>query len=645
MAQIFAPHSFKASSINATFYRFLEGLSGDVVVLLEFISQGPSNRQVDCAILSSAGVDLLEVKDKRGRIEGYAAQPWTVTNRGYTDEIVNFKEGQRENPFEQAAKTASDFQQYLQRILGKNISVYPLVVIPEAHPESRFERHHQTYVANGVAEIEVKLRAYQKRFQKNALTKEDIKKVVDQLGLSSVGIAILEGRVVDRDTRKGIAGVEVRFNGEQIGDGLSVLTDDEGKYQAALPVGTVEIHLKPAQPYEELSFRYDAQQGKCRLKDIELVATASNRASESPEQHTQDIRRLLEQLDKERQEREALYDLLLEQSSQPKQSGSDSADVQKVIDELNEIRGMLSRLNESQTLQEQQELTKQVHQFLADLAARAQTPVQTEALAETPEKGIKSRPKPPARQQRQRFHLALAVAAGFLVMGAGGWFLQNRPSAPTVSPSVVAASKPTIPADTKAPTPTQGSTGTATTPLSKTVGQQPQPKSNQSSTPVEPKPRIQPAQPQANVSAPVTTTKQKPTTNTPPASRPPVNTDPTPATKETLPGVPIKASPQPPTAPVQETLPGIPIRQETTTKQSPETLPGEPLSEQPLRNKLGTPPIGTTCPESHPVKGNVSGDRMIYHLPGQEFYTQTRPEACFASAEEAARAGFRPSRR
>ena len=218
------------------------------MVLLEFISQGPSNRQVDCAILSSAGVDLLEVKDKRGRIEGYAAQPWTVTNRGYTDEIVNFKEGQRENPFEQAAKTASDFQQYLQRILGKNISVYPLVVIPEAHPESRFERHHQTYVANGVAEIEVKLRAYQKRFQKNALTKEDIKKVVDQLGLSSVGIAILEGRVVDRDTRKGIAGVEVRFNGEQIGDGLSVLTDDEGKYQAALPVGTVEIHLKPAQP-------------------------------------------------------------------------------------------------------------------------------------------------------------------------------------------------------------------------------------------------------------------------------------------------------------------------------------------------------------------------------------------------------------
>jgi hypothetical protein len=639
MAQIFAPHSFKASSINAALYRFLEGLSDDAVVLLEFISQGPSNRQVDCAILSSAGVDLLEVKDKRGRIEGYAAQPWTVTNRGYTDEIVNFKEGQRENPFEQAAKTASDFQQYLQRILGKNIYVYPLVVIPEAHPESRYERHHQTYVANGVDEIEEKLRAYRKRFQKNALTKEDIKKVVDQLGLSPVGIAILEGRVVDRDTRKGIAGVEVRFNGEQIGDGLSVLTDDEGKYQAALPVGTVEIHLKPAQPYEELIFRYDAQQGKCRPKDIELVATASNRASESPEQHTQDIRRVLELLDKERQEREALYSLLLEQSSQSKQSGSNSADVQKVIDELNEIRGMLNRLNEGQTPQEQQELTKQVHQFLADLAARAQTPVQTEAPAETSE--IESRSKPPARQQRQRLHLALAVAAGFLFMGAGGWFLQNRPSAPTVTPSVVAASKPTIPADTKAPTPTQGSTGTATTPLSKTAGQQPQPKSNQSSTPVEPKP----AQPQVNVSAPVTTTKQKPATSTPPASQPPVNTDPTPAAKEALPGVPIKASPQPPTAPVQETLPGIPIRQETATKQSPETLPGEPLSEQPLRNNLGTPPIGTTCPESHPVKGNVSGDRMIYHLPGQEFYAQTRPEACFVDAEEAARAGFKPSRR
>jgi micrococcal nuclease len=51
------------------------------------------------------------------------------------------------------------------------------------------------------------------------------------------------------------------------------------------------------------------------------------------------------------------------------------------------------------------------------------------------------------------------------------------------------------------------------------------------------------------------------------------------------------------------------------------------------------------CPESHPIKGNISGDRMIYHLPEQEFYEQTRPEVCFASAGEAAQAGFRPSRR
>jgi large subunit ribosomal protein L17 len=48
------------------------------------------------------------------------------------------------------------------------------------------------------------------------------------------------------------------------------------------------------------------------------------------------------------------------------------------------------------------------------------------------------------------------------------------------------------------------------------------------------------------------------------------------------------------------------------------------------------------CPPRFPVKGNVPS--MIYHLPGQVLYPQTVPEFCFASAEAAESAGFRPSR-
>lgn len=63
----------------------------------------------------------------------------------------------------------------------------------------------------------------------------------------------------------------------------------------------------------------------------------------------------------------------------------------------------------------------------------------------------------------------------------------------------------------------------------------------------------------------------------------------------------------------------------------------------------GVPPESAwTCPSSHPIKGNFttsSGERCISHLPGGQFYGKTKPERCYAIAEEARRDGCRPSRR
>lgn len=56
----------------------------------------------------------------------------------------------------------------------------------------------------------------------------------------------------------------------------------------------------------------------------------------------------------------------------------------------------------------------------------------------------------------------------------------------------------------------------------------------------------------------------------------------------------------------------------------------------------------TSCPASHPVKGN-QGSRSnvdwIYHIPGGRSYGATQPERCFASATEAASAGYRAPER
>jgi len=49
------------------------------------------------------------------------------------------------------------------------------------------------------------------------------------------------------------------------------------------------------------------------------------------------------------------------------------------------------------------------------------------------------------------------------------------------------------------------------------------------------------------------------------------------------------------------------------------------------------------CPMSHPVKGNVSSDR-IYHQPGTTHYDRTSAEQCFLDAAAATEAGYRAPR-
>ena len=48
------------------------------------------------------------------------------------------------------------------------------------------------------------------------------------------------------------------------------------------------------------------------------------------------------------------------------------------------------------------------------------------------------------------------------------------------------------------------------------------------------------------------------------------------------------------------------------------------------------------CPAEYPVKGNLPS--RVYHLPDDSTYERTIPEICFADADAAMMAGFRPSR-
>jgi len=54
-------------------------------------------------------------------------------------------------------------------------------------------------------------------------------------------------------------------------------------------------------------------------------------------------------------------------------------------------------------------------------------------------------------------------------------------------------------------------------------------------------------------------------------------------------------------------------------------------------------PTGGVCPTSHPVKAKLAS--KIFHLPGMQSYDRTKPDRCYAAAEQAEADGLRAAKR
>lgn len=73
----------------------------------------------------------------------------------------------------------------------------------------------------------------------------------------------------------------------------------------------------------------------------------------------------------------------------------------------------------------------------------------------------------------------------------------------------------------------------------------------------------------------------------------------------------------------------------------PEMKPAAPTKPA-GKPSAGVPPVNaTTCPQSHPIKGNRGPSAWIYHTSGSGAYRTTQPEECFATPGDAAAAGYR----
>lgn len=120
-------------------------------------------------------------------------------------------------------------------------------------------------------------------------------------------------------------------------------------------------------------------------------------------------------------------------------------------------------------------------------------------------------------------------------------------------------------------------------------------------------------------------------------------TETAPAATEPPAAAPTDAPPEPTAEPATE-IPtdAAPVAPPAT--EAPTSEPVPLIQQQPAAQAGGIRAEAGTCPDSHPIKGNINEreDTKIYHMPGSQSYRQTKPEECFATEADAQAAGYKP---
>ena len=214
--------------------RFLARCPG-AFALLEFTSPGPNRRQIDCALVSAGGVDLIEVKRHGGLIDGTVDGPWRLRRSGKI--ISNTKRGESENPYQQAEHTAADFQAWLDREYGTRVRVTPSVFLPNADAGSAIVRSDHVRLALGNTSPAF-TQALRSAFRNHGggWDGAPFADLPERLGLQPMNLAFVQGRVVNALERAPLGDLTVWV--ETGGERLQVTTNPGGYYEFAVPMNS-----------------------------------------------------------------------------------------------------------------------------------------------------------------------------------------------------------------------------------------------------------------------------------------------------------------------------------------------------------------------------------------------------------------------
>ena len=322
--RVYAGHEHSVGSLPRGLFECLQQLlegRDDAFAMIEIVSPKGAHRQIDCAIFSPGGIDVIEIKDKKNPVIGGATTAWATDDGGPSlNQFSNTKKGRPENPYTQANNTAQDVLDWLSKRSGgrrRKPKAYPLVLIPFAAPGCKIERHNWVHLALGLDQLSRELRAINNshRFWEP----EDYMGVPAELGLLPIDLAEVKGHTVDRTTGKALQRVVV----EATGLARPVQVDTRGNFSLTVKPGrSLTLRFRPAtthEPHEEqVHIRQD--QRLIELGDIYFEPLQSKESTARTEkevlelqaqiealsaQHAKEIQQILDQAQRDRTTAEA----------------------------------------------------------------------------------------------------------------------------------------------------------------------------------------------------------------------------------------------------------------------------------------------------------------------------------------------------
>ncbi|AIZ44592.1 hypothetical protein QR90_05030 [Deinococcus radiopugnans] len=344
MSRIYAGHSQTVSTIPAGLFDQLQVLledRDDVIAIIEVVSQGPATRQVDCAILSPGGIDVIEIKNKRNRVVGSASGAWETDDGGRLNAFSNTKGDGVENPYEQAVNTARDMEKWMgQRRGSRKITAYPLVLIPHAAPGCNISRHNWAWLALGLDQLERQLRAL--RSHKRIWEPQDYHGLPAELGLIPIDMAEVRGQTLDRATGKGLRHVQVNVSGLR----APLTVDTRGHFSFTFrPGSSLTLQLIPSTLHASMERVIQTREGDrlIELGELFLEPVVSPEHTAQTEQEVAGLHARMEQLQKEHA---AEVQRLLEKAHQAGKTAEDR--VQRALRHQKSEAQELERLKQQQ---------------------------------------------------------------------------------------------------------------------------------------------------------------------------------------------------------------------------------------------------------------------------------------------------------